>query len=65
MGGVLIFLVVVAVVFALMSVRAVRQGYVYTIETDKLANSHTRIEQNHHYDVVSVACKGVAVRLVQ
>jgi regulator of protease activity HflC (stomatin/prohibitin superfamily) len=32
MGGVLIFLVVVAVVFALMSVRAVRQGYVYTIE---------------------------------
>ncbi|MBW8755876.1 MAG: paraslipin, partial [Sphingomonadales bacterium] len=32
MGGVLIFLVVVVVVFALMSVRVVRQGYVYTIE---------------------------------
>jgi regulator of protease activity HflC (stomatin/prohibitin superfamily) len=32
MGGVLIFLVIVAVVFALMGVRAVRQGFVYTIE---------------------------------
>jgi regulator of protease activity HflC (stomatin/prohibitin superfamily) len=32
MGGFLIFLVVVAVIFALMSVRAVKQGYVYTIE---------------------------------